>query len=839
MSDSFADRPLPKQLQPLAELAFDLRLSGSHLASSLFERLDPDAWDRTRNPYSILLNVPQYRLDEAAQDRTLQATLSAWLARRRQALETKGWFAREHDGALRSTIAYFSMEFGLSEALPIYSGGLGFLAGDHLKSSSDLDVPLVGVGLLYQQGYFRQVLGADGRQLEAFPFNDPSSLPVRPVVLPDGQRLRVRLPLPGRTLWLRTWQVRVGRVTLYLLDSNDPLNGPWDRGITANLYAAGEDKRLLQEIVLGVGGWQLLEALGIDAAVCHLNEGHAAFVALERARCFALRHRVPFGVALAATRAGNVFTTHTPVAAAFDRFDAELLRRYAQPWLESAGIRLERLLAMGRRDPGDAAEPFHMAYLALRGSGFVNAVSRLHGRTSRTLFQPLFPHWPEAEVPVGHVTNGVHVPTWDSAPAYTLWAKAYPGSGRWQADLDGAAAAIAQLDDTAIWDHRAEARRTLVDYVRRRLGRQLRERGADDAAVQRSRHVLDPNFLTLGFARRFTEYKRPNLVLHDVERFARILLHAERPAQIVVAGKAHPNDEHGKAMVQAMAQVAVRDDLRDRFVFLEDHDMALGQNLAAGIDVWLNNPRRPAEACGTSGMKMLVNGGLNASVRDGWWDEAYGPEFGWAIGAAADAAGPEVDAGDAAALYELLEQQIVPEFYDRDREGIPRRWVQRVRASMATLTPAFSSDRMVQEYVEQAYLPAATAFRQRAADGARLAAELEAFRERVADAWPSLRFGRHTVEHGSEGWTFEVQVYLGELRPDDVRIELYADPLEGGRPTRIAMTRKAAVHGAVNGWLYATAAPGARPAEHYTPRAVAHHPAGLGALEDAHILWLR
>ncbi|MBM4061309.1 MAG: glycosyltransferase family 1 protein [Planctomycetes bacterium] len=837
MSEAFAERPLPKQLQPLAELAFDLRLSGSHVASSLFERLDPEAWDRTRNPYTILLHVPQERLEEAARDRALQAELADWLARRQKALETEGWFERKHQGSPLGTVAYFSMEFGLSEALPIYSGGLGFLAGDHLKSASDLDVPLVGVGLLYQQGYFRQVIAGDGRQLEALPFNDPGNLPVRPVVLPDGQRLRVRLPLPGRTLWLRTWQVRVGRVTLYLLDSNDPLNGPWDRGITADLYAAGADKRLLQEIVLGVGGWQLLEALGVDPQVCHLNEGHPAFAVLERARCFAHEHEVPFDVALAATRAGNVFTTHTPVAAAFDRFDADLLRCYASPWLESAGIGMDRLLAMGRKDPADAREPFHMAYLALRGAGFVNGVSRLHGRTSRTLFRSLFPHWPEAEVPVGHVTNGVHVPTWDSAPANELWSKAWRGPGRWLADLPTAAAAVAELDDPTIWDHRARARATLVRYVRARLSRQLREGGAGDAAVHRCRHVLDPNVLTLGFARRFTEYKRPNLVLHDLERFARILLHAERPVQFVVAGKSHPNDGIGKAMVQRMAQLAMRDDLRDRLVFLEDHDMTLMQNLAAGIDVWLNNPRRPAEACGTSGMKMLVNGGLNASIRDGWWDEAYAPDYGWAIGDT-DLDGPEGDPADAAAIYELLERSIVPEFYDRDREGIPRRWVQRVRASMVALTPTFSSDRMVQDYVERAYLPAAASFRRRAADGAAVAREIEAWRARLADGWSSLRCHRHRVAQGGEGHEVELQVYHGELRPDDVRVELYADPLPGAAPVVIPMSRRGPIPGAVNGFLYAAVAPADRPASHYTPRIVAHHPAGLGALDDAHILWL-
>jgi starch phosphorylase len=704
----------------LTELAFDLRLIGSKTMSTVWRRLDPEAWIRCNNPFMVLQHAHQEQLEAAAADEALIGELTRWLERQAHYMRSPGWFGETHADSALTGVAYFSMEFGLSEALPIYSGGLGILAGDHLKSASDLNVPLVGIGLLYQQGYFRQVLADDGWQLEAFPFNDPSSLPVTPVLDPDGRWPRVRLDLPGRTLFLRVWRAQVGKVNLFLLDSNHPLNSPWDRGITANLYAAGKEKRLLQELVLGVGGWRLLEKLGIDVQVCHLNEGHAAFAVLARASSFAGRHDVSFDVALQATRAGNVFTTHTPVEAAFDRFEPALVMKYAEPFVRETGLTPERFLALGRRNAHDPNEPFNMAYLAMRGSGRANGVARLHGRVSRSLFSPLFPGWPEAEVPIGHVTNGVHVPTWHSEPANKLWMHAYGADGPWLGDLAGAARAVAGLSDEQLWDYRAEARKTLVDYVRHRLERFRRERNVPAAIIQEARYVLDPNVLTLGFARRFAEYKRPNLLLCDRERFAAILRNAERPVQIVVAGKAHPNDEGGKAMIQQIAAFSWREDVRGRIVFLEDYDMVLAQHLAAGVDVWINNPRRPAEACGTSGMKMLVNGGLNCSILDGWWPEAYSAEVGWAIGGDREHGG-EHDEEDAQGLYTLLEQEIAKEFYERDEAGIPRAWIARVRGSMTRLTTQFSSDRMVREYVEQAYLPAADAYRRRAADGGRLA----------------------------------------------------------------------------------------------------------------------
>lgn len=836
MFSDYVRRPLPKQLERLAELAFDLRLIGSKTMSSVWRRLDPDAWIRCNNPFMVLQHAHQERLEQAAADESLVAELARWLDRQEHSRQSAGWFGETYADSHLKGVAYFSMEFGLSEALPIYSGGLGILAGDHLKSASDLNVPLVGIGLLYQQGYFRQVLADNGWQLEAFPFNDPSSLPVTPVLDPDGRWPRVRLDLPGRTLFLRVWRAQVGKVNLYLLDSNHPLNGPWDRGITTNLYAAGKEKRLLQELVLGIGGWRLLEKLGINVQVCHLNEGHAAFAVLARASSFAAQHNVPFPVALQATRAGNVFTTHTPVEAAFDRFEPALVMKYTEPFVRETGLTPEQFLALGRRNVHDPNEPFNMAYLAIRGSCHANGVARLHGRVSRSLFSVLFPGWPEAEVPVGHVTNGVHVPTWHSEPASTLWGQAYGTERPWLGDLAGAAQAVGRLTDEQLWDYRAEARKTLVDYVRQRLERFRRERNAPQAMIQEARHVLDPNVLTLGFARRFAEYKRPNLLLLDPERFARILRSTEHPIQIVVAGKAHPNDEGGKAMIQQIVSFSWREDVRGRIVFLEDYDMVLAQHLAAGVDVWINNPRRPAEACGTSGMKMLVNGGLHCSILDGWWPEAYSPDVGWAIGSERDHGG-EYDRDDAQALYALLEQDIAKEFYDRDDAGIPRAWIARVRGSMTRLTEQFSSDRMVREYVEHAYLPAAKAYMRRCSDGARGARELVSWLARIDEEWGGLRFGRVAVQQADQQWRFEVQVMLGGLSPDCVQVQVYADPAADSPRVCVPMQREGRMHGVVNGHIYRAAVPAERPAEHYTPRIVPHHPEAFVPMESARILW--
>jgi starch phosphorylase len=837
-SSYFFTRPMPAGLEGLTDLALDLRWTWSHFSDRLWERLDHEAWERTGNPYFILQSVPQARLEEAARDETLKRDLQEWIRAHVEYLQNPGWFGHTHQVEQVDGIAYFSMEFGLTEALPIYSGGLGILAGDHLKTASDLGVPMIGVGLLYQQGYFRQMLSPEAWQAEAFPYNDPISLPVMPVQDAEGGWLRIKLQLPGRTLLVRVWHAKVGKIRLYLLDSNDPLNSPRDRSITANLYPGGQEQRLMQEIVLGIGGWRALASMGFQPQVCHLNEGHAAFVILARAMSVMENMDVTFAVALRATRSGNIFTTHTPVEAAFDRYDPHLLRPHAEYLAERVHVPVSQLMALGRRDPSNMQEPFNMAFLAMRGSGWVNGVSALHGQVSRNIFQPLFPRWPAADVPVGYITNGVHVPSWDSSMADALWTR-LGGKNRWVGTMEDLRPLMSSVPDEELWDFRIAQRLALIRYVRQRFIRQLREHGASADRLQRARHVLDPNALTLGFARRFTAYKRPTLLLTDRDRLIRLLCDTRRPVQLIVAGKAHPHDNEGKRLVQVLARFSERPELRDRVVFLEDYEMFLAQELVAGIDVWINTPRRPLEASGTSGMKVLVNGGLNLSAFDGWWAEAYTPAVGWVIGGEGVDPDPRRDGVEAEELYQNLENRIIPEFYDRDQAGIPRKWIERVRTSMAALTPHFSSNRMMREYVEQMYLPAAEAYRARMANEAALAKELEDWQGALIENWKRLRFGNLRVVPSGEKNFFEVEVFCGELDPEMIRVELFSEGSDRQSPSRIPLQRKGPVSGFVNVYSYSGEASASRPANHYTPRILPFHPHAAVPLECQEILWMR
>jgi starch phosphorylase len=823
----------------LAELALDLRWTWSHEADALWERVDAEAWSRTRNPWIILQDISAERLRALAADGSFVAELERLASTRRAYLDTPGWFSSAHGAASLSGVAYFSMEFGLGEGLPLYAGGLGILAGDFLKTASDLGIPVIGVGLLYQEGYFRQIIDAAGVQHEAYPFNDPGSLPIEPAQGPDGAWLRVALDLPGRTVSLRVWRALVGRIKLYLLDANDPLNSPADRGITGKLYDAGSEIRISQEVVLGVAGWRVVEALAPEVEICHLNEGHAAFAVLERARACMRRSGLSFREAMWATRAGNLFTTHTPVEAGFDRFPADALAKYAryvEGFLAEAGIGLNEFLALGRARSDDENEPFNMAYLAMRGSMLTFGVSRLHGRVSRRIFQPLFPRWPEEEVPIGHVTNGIHVPSWDSPGADELWTAAC-GKERWRGVPDALPELVASLSDEQLWVMAGEERRTLVQQVRARLARQLGSRGYPPEIVAQAANVLDPNALTLGFARRFTGYKRPNLLLRDPARLARLLNDPARPVQLVLAGKAHPADDEGKEMIREWIDLAQGPEFRQRVVFLEDYDIELAQELVQGVDVWINTPRRPWEACGTSGMKVLVNGGLNLSERDGWWDEAYAPELGWAIGDGRERPEGEGDAEEAEALYAILEQEVVPEFYARDAAGMPRRWLERVRRSMASLTPTYSSSRMARDYVEQYYLIGAAELGRRTADGGERARAMHAWEARLRQHWSGLDIGETSFSCDGEAWFLSVPVYLGEIAPADVAVQLYADSRDAEAPFLGEFRRGEAIIGTTNGHIYTGTAPATRPAEEYTVRIVPYFPGVRVPAELSLILW--
>jgi starch phosphorylase len=822
----------------LNEVALNLRWSWNHSADQLWERLDPELWDLTQNPWFVLQTVSREKLRSVTSDPGFQRLAQQIVEKNRAAAKPAGWFQKTHADATLNRVAYFSMEFMLSEALPIYSGGLGNVAGDQLKAASNLGVPVIGVGLLYQQGYFRQEIDAQGNQQALYPFNDPGQLPIAPVREPNGEWVRFPLAFPGFQLWLRAWEVKVGRVMLYLLDTNDPANIPSHRGIASELYGGGQELRLKQELVLGIGGWRLLDILGLEPQVCHLNEGHAAFAVLERAWCYMKANHQPFEIALTVTRAGNLFTTHTPVDAGFDRFPPEMVEKYLKKYAEQQlSISFQDLLALGRRDGNDSNEPFNMAYLAMRGSGAVNGVSRLHGEVSRRIFQGLFPRWPEREVPVSHVTNGVHAPSWDSTEADRLWHTAC-GKERWLGLLTDIEGDIAQVSDSELWQLRAEARRSLIAYVRKWLHRQLTSQGVSPEQVVRAEQILDPNTLTLGFARRFATYKRPNLLLHDPERLVRILTNSQHPVQLILAGKAHPQDLAGQAMIREWISFVRRPEIRPHAVFLSDYDMLMAERLVQGMDVWINTPRRPWEASGTSGMKVLVNGGLNLSELDGWWAEAYSPEVGWALGDGQEHGDdPSWDAAEADSLYELLEREVIPAFYARDERGIPPPWVARMRKSMAYLTPAFSANRVVREYTEKHYLPAAAAYGERAAGGGQLGSEVLAWQRKLTRHWSRVRFGSLTTEQQGEHYVFQVQVYLNELDPEAVRVELYADGLNGAGPLRQPMQRGEPLIGSANAFLYVASVPASRPASDYTPRVVPYKTGASVPLEAPFIRW--
>jgi starch phosphorylase len=821
----------------LIELALDLRWSWDHSADDIWRSLDPEMWDLTRNPWIILETTSPEKLAKLSAEPTFRTRVERLVQELQESRSAPAWFQKTHAEGPLETVAYFSMEFMLSEALPIYSGGLGNVAGDQLKAASDLGVPVVGVGLLYQEGYFRQSITADGSQLSLYPYNDPGQLQITPVRGANSEWVRLKVRLPAYDVWVRAWEAQVGRLKLYLLDTNDPANLPIVRGITGQLYGGGLEMRIVQELVLGIGGWRLLRALGLNPEVCHLNEGHAAFAVLERAADFMKATGHPFGVALQVTRAGNLFTTHTPVAAGFDRFPPNLIRQYLGGYAENQlGISFRDLMALGRQKPDDDNEPFNMTYLAIRASGAVNGVSRLHGQVSRAIFQSLFPRWPQDEVPIGYVTNGIHVSTWDSKASDSLWTK-HCGKDRWRDETEMVEEAICRVSDEELWSMRQASRSVLVEHVRNRYARQLIESGGAPDDITRAKQILNPEVLTLGFARRFATYKRPTLLLHDPERLIRILTNPGHPVQLILAGKAHPADLAGQDMIREWVQFTRRPEVRGYAVFLSDYDMLLTEQLVGGVDVWINNPRRPWEACGTSGMKVLANGGLNLSELDGWWAEAYSSEVGWALGDGREHGDdPAWDASEAETLYTLLEKEVVPQFYMRDGNGLPTQWLTKVRSSIETLTAHFSANRAVRQYTEEYYMAAAAAYKGRSANNGRLGIQMTNWKQTLADGWGRIAFEEVRVEtHGGQHH-FKVQVNLGRIDPDAVSVELYAGGLEGD-PFRQTLALMEKLLKSEASYLYTGAVPATRPTTDFTPRII---PGFLGVsvpLEINLILW--
>lgn len=783
---------LPPALEPLRELALNLRWTWRRQTRDLFRRLDPATFAATgENPVAMLSRVPAARLAEAARDESFLARMRSEAGDLRTYLDSGRWFQRTVPAGAEgsdASIAYFSMEFGITPTLPIYSGGLGILAGDHLKSASDLGVPLIGIGLLYQWGYFSQSLDREGWQQEQYRHNDPSDLPVRPVLADSGEQLTVSVDLPGeRSAEVAVWRAQVGRVPLLLLDTDREANDETARAITDRLYGGDHEHRILQEIVLGIAGVRAVNAWCAlngrpNPTVAHLNEGHAGFSGLERVGIL-MREGASFAEALAEVRAGAVFTTHTPVPAGIDRFDVEELRRYLDP--DEHGVSrlipslpVEAALALGLEEGG---EVFNMAHMGLRLAQRANGVAKLHGAVSRGMFQALYPGFDIPEVPITSITNGVHRRTWTSGVMDELYTKALG-----DVDISGMSdwSALGELGDHELTGVRDRLRARLVATARRRVRESWLRRGADAAELAWTESILDPSILTIGFARRVSTYKRLTLMLNDPERFRRILLDEERPVQIVIAGKSHPADRPGKEFLQRLVRFADDAGVRHRIAFLPDYDIGMASVLISGADVWLNNPVRPEEASGTSGMKAVLNGGLTFSISDGWWDEMKDDEAGWTIPTADVSDQVERDRIESDALYEILENRIVPLFYDRDARGMQHGWMDMVRTSLVRIAPQITAARMVRDYVTELYLPAARAARAFAQDP-QLAGSFVAWRTGVAEAWDQVRVHELRLE-GADGpqvatgseVRLTAQVDLGRLNEEDVLVEAALGPVD-------------------------------------------------------------
>ncbi len=767
---------LPAPLAGLETLGRNFWWTWNPAARDIFRSVDKDLWDRSdHNPIGFLNNVARERLQHLAEDRSFLARLNALVADMEAYLSAPTWYSEKHLGNSAS-IAYFCFEFGISEGLPIYSGGLGVLAGDHLKAASDLGLPLVGVGLLYNRGYFRQRLTHDGWQQEHYPTYDFYGMPLRLMRKDGGDPIRIEVDFPDRTVTCQIWRADVGRVPLYLLDSNVLENAQDDQSITDSLYSGDDEMRIRQEMILGIGGMRALAAVGVQPTVCHMNEGHAAFLSIERIRSFMKEHGCDFRTARQATVASNVFTTHTPVPAGFDMFPPHMLERYMGRSASEVGLGFDEFARLGRRDKENAGDSFNMALLAMENSTRVNGVSELHAEVTRGMFSHRWPAYPEAEVPISAVTNGIHTTTWTGRRIAALldeycgpaWRREPENPENWKG--------VRQIPDEELWAERENQRGELVRFVRRRLQKEHERRGGA-TGFESVNAVLDPRVLTIGFARRFATYKRGTLMISDPERLKRILMHPERPVQIVISGKAHPRDDAGKGLIQALVRFIDEHDLGTRMVFLEDYDMQVARRLVQGVDVWLNNPRRPYEASGTSGMKVVPNGGLNLSVLDGWWDEGYEPGVGWTIGdRESDPDAGHQDWLDGRDLYDTIENEIAPVYYHRIENGLPLGWLKMVRRSMMRLAPRFSTSRMVAEYAERFYVPASASFEKMAGGDLSRTQDALAWRDRVKVAWPSLAIVSVVDDAPTRNplgarFTIRVELALGSLIPNDLRVE--------------------------------------------------------------------
>lgn len=775
---------VPERLNDLLMVAYDLWWTWNPQAIQLFRRMDSDLWETSgHNPVAMLGAMQQERLEELQHDEGFLAQLDRVGHQLKEYKSAATWYSKSHGVTDQPRIVYLSAEYGLTECMPIYSGGLGLLAGDHMKSASELGIPLLGVGLLYQRGYFTQYLNADGWQQERYIDNDFFNMPMRHLTGPEGQPLKVRIDFPRRVVVAQAWDVHVGRVRMVLLDTNVPENSVEDRQITAALYGGDNERRIQQEIILGVGGIRAVQALGFRCSACHLNEGHSAFSALERVRTAVAEHNYPVAHAMEIVRKTTVFTTHTPVPAGIDQFPEHMMQTYFGEFARQMGLPWADFMALGRLDPNDRQSPFNMMSLALNMSYRANGVSKLHGKVSRRMVERGWPDVPVDEVPVASVTNGVHTRSWISQEMSELFDR-YLGPA-WSAQPADQTIweRIEHIPDEELWRTHERRRERLVAAARRRLAKQLEQRGALDNEIHIAREALNPAALTIGFARRFAPYKRATLLLRDRDRLKRLLSSDTRPVQLIIAGKAHPNDQFGKDLIREIIHFSHQPELRRRIVFLEDYEISLARSLVQGVDLWLNTPRRPMEACGTSGMKVVFNGGLNASILDGWWDEAYARDRGWAIGSGEEYTDSNLqDQIESDALYDLLEEEIVPLFYDRGPDSLPRGWIARMKSSMRALCPRFNANRMIREYAERFYIPAIS-------DCDRLSTSREtlasycAWKDHVRGNWNQVAITKVDAHDGgrvSVGQSVGVtaQVFLGTLSPRDVRVELYFGKLD-------------------------------------------------------------
>lgn len=792
---TFTVKPsLPKALEDLRVVANNLFWSWNGEITEIFRRIDYDLWKQcSHNPVKMLGMVSQARLEDLARNEGFVYQLKQAREKLDETLNAPSWYnkiyAREGQHTL---IAYFSAEFGIHESLPIYSGGLGILAGDHLKSASDLGIPLVGVGLLYQNGYFRQYLNSDGWQQEHYLENDFHNMPLELIRKENGQALTVSVQFPDRMVQIQIWKVQVGRVQLYLMDTNMPSNTPFDRTITQTLYGGDTEMRICQEIILGIGGLKALFAMGLEPTACHMNEGHAAFMALERVRKLRSHHNMSFDEALETAKASNIFTVHTPVAAGNDEFPVEMIDKYFSHYYGKLGVNRDQFLGLGRIHAKDDRESFKMPVLAIRTSSYRNGVSQLHGEVSRTIWSGLWPELPITEVPVDSITNGTHAKTWLSAELNSLYER-YLGS-RWADEAVDKSIwhNLDQVPDEEIWRIHQRCKERLVGFARARLKRQMQRRGAFHTELSWAEEVLDPEALTIGFARRFATYKRGNLLLREPERLIKLLNNTETPVQFIFAGKAHPRDTAGKEIIRQLVHFASENpEIRRRMIFLEDYDIDIARYMVQGVDVWLNNPRRPMEASGTSGMKAAINGVLNMSTLDGWWCEGYIPDGGWIIGA-----GEEYDdlsyqdQVESQAIYNLLEQEVVPLYFNRAKDRLPRRWIRRMKNTVKWCAPRFNTNRMVAEYTRKFYHTADTKWEELTANEMERVKELTAWKNATREAWSDLDIQNVEVQN-VEGQAIEqaqsdqpelrvgselqitAQIHLGRLNPQDVSVQIY------------------------------------------------------------------